>query len=72
MIDDALLRPERLLARKEFLDLDSEQAKKLLLHLGIDNYEPQGFMSLASIYSMKNSRNIIEHNARRKKERIGF
>lgn len=71
-VDEALLRPERLLARKEFLDLDSAQAKKLLLHLGIDNFEPQGYMSLASIYAQKNKRSVIEHNAQKKKERIGF
>jgi SpoVK/Ycf46/Vps4 family AAA+-type ATPase len=70
-IDSALLRPERLLARKEFTTLTVEESNDLLGHLNID-HEATGEMSLADIYSLKNNRKVLYHNIREKKSKVGF
>lgn len=70
-IDSALLRPERLLARKEFTNLTKEEATRLIEHLKIE-HSPSGDMSLADIYSMKNNRTVLYHNIKEKKSKVGF
>lgn len=70
-IDSALLRPERLIARKEFSCLDPEESNLLLDHLGIDHATSEK-MSLADIYSLKNKRSVLYHNIREKKSKVGF
>jgi hypothetical protein len=70
-IDKALLRPERLLARKEFSNLSKEESQRLLDHLKID-HKTDSDMSLADIYSIKNSRSVLYHNVKEKKVKVGF
>lgn len=70
-IDSALLRPERLIARKEFSKLNQEESELLVKHLGIE-HEVNGSMSLAEIYSLKNKRNVLYHNIKQKKSKVGF
>lgn len=70
-IDGALLRPERLLARKEFTNLSIDQSQKLIDHLKID-HEAKDEMSLADIYSLKNKRTVLSHNVRVEKPKVGF
>jgi ATP-dependent 26S proteasome regulatory subunit len=72
MIDPALLRPGRLLARKEFAELDYEQSCKLLEYLQIDDLPATDKMTIAEIYSHKNKRKTIEHNIKEKKSKLGF
>jgi len=70
-IDSALLRPERLLARKEFTNLSIEESNLLLKHLKIEK-EADREMSLADIYSLKNQRTVLYHNVKEKKSKVGF
>jgi len=70
-IDSALLRPERLLARKEFTNLSKEESSKLVDHLGIEHHVSED-MSLADIYSLKNNRKVLYHNIKEKKSKVGF
>jgi SpoVK/Ycf46/Vps4 family AAA+-type ATPase len=70
-IDSALLRPERLLARKEFTNLTREESSKLVDHLGITHTVTDD-MSLADIYSLKNNRTVLYHNIKEKKSKVGF
>jgi len=71
-IDSALLRPERLIARKEFKKLKKEDAQKLLTSLGVDSVCKKE-MTLAEIYSERKQRDILIHEYRPNEERtIGF
>jgi hypothetical protein len=70
-IDSALLRPERLIARKEFSSLSQEESNLLIQQLGID-YDATKNMTLAEIYSLKNKRSVLYHNIKQKKSNIGF
>jgi hypothetical protein len=70
-IDGALLRPERLLARKEFTNLSKDQSQELIDYLKID-HEAKEEMSLADIYSLKNKRAVLSHNVREEKPKVGF
>lgn len=70
-IDSALLRPERLLARKEFTNLSIEESELLINHLKLE-HEATKEMSLADIYSLKNNRSVLYHNIRQKKSKVGF
>lgn len=69
-IDEALLRPERLIARKEFKLLKKEDAKKLAKLIGIDKAIDND-MSLAEIYAYSNDREILIHEYN-ESSRIGF
>jgi len=60
-LDKALLRPERLIARKEFKKLSIERSKKLSEQLGIDPTTVTKEMSLAEIYSVKNDNEVLLH-----------
>lgn len=71
-IDSALLRPERLIARKEFKKLKKEDAQKLLTSLEVDTSCDKE-MTLAEIYSERKQRDILVHEYRPDEERkIGF
>lgn len=70
-IDEALLRPERLIARKEFGKLSIENSKKLIDYLKIKNYDVNKEMTLAEIYSMKNNNEVLLHGVTQKKK-MGF
>lgn len=70
-IDKALLRPERLIARKEFNDLDMESAKLLCDKIGIDSELIKKDMTLADIYAMKKESKPITHGMSKEKK-IGF
>lgn len=61
-IDDALLRPERLMARKEFTVLTVERGKDLASKIGVDAKLITKKMTLAEIYSFKNDRKTITHD----------
>lgn len=72
-LDNALLRPERLIAKKEFKNLNKSEISKLTEYLKIDlnGYSKKDEMSLAEIYSIVNDNEIITHNVKEKKG-IGF
>ena len=71
-LDPALLRPERLLGRKEFKKLPLENSIKLAEYLGIDTELIKGKMSLADIYSLKKESKPLTHDIDEVKSRIGF
>jgi len=68
-IDDALLRPERLIARKEFKKLGLEDAKALGEKLGIEITKPS---TLAEIYSKNHANEILVHEYQADHKKIGF
>jgi hypothetical protein len=59
-IDDALLRPERLIARKEFKKLNVEDANNLAKAINLDKTFTEE-TSLAQIYSQHKAREILVH-----------
>jgi hypothetical protein len=61
-IDTALLRPERLMARKEFEALTIEKGKHLASLIDINPDLITKKMTLADIYALKNERKPITHN----------
>jgi len=71
-IDEALLRPERLIARKEFKKLSTNEANTLAKELGLEKtYENPA--SLADIYSTFKSKETLVHGYEStKNSRIGF
>lgn len=76
-LDKALLRPERLIARKEFKKLSIDSAKKLSELIGIDPETVTKEMSLAEIYSVKNDNEVLLHGVDKKmangeRVKIGF
>lgn len=70
-LDEALLRPERLLARKEFHHLEKKSAIKLAKLLGITIPANKDKMSLAQIYSIKNENETLIHDITEEKK-LGF
>ena len=72
-IDDALLRPERLIARKEFKKLKKEDAQLLADKLKI-NKKIEADSSLAEIYSQSKHSEILvhEYNQESRPGKIGF
>jgi len=60
-LDKALLRPERLIARKEFKKLNVANGKKLAEILGLDPVTIKKEMSLAEIYAIKNDNEVLLH-----------
>lgn len=79
-IDDALIRPERLIARKEFKKLSKEDIYKLIESIEIPKEKIDAYMekkktkemTLAEIYSLKNENEIIEHNLKKSIQTIGY
>jgi hypothetical protein len=61
-IDKALLRPERLIARKEFKALSIEKGKLLASKININPTLITKKMTLADIYSLKNDSKPITHD----------
>ena len=71
-IDDALLRPERLIARKEFKKLNVEDANNLAKAINLDKTFTEE-TSLAQIYSQHKAREILVHEYQEQTiRRIGF
>lgn len=66
-LDEALLRPERLIARKEFKNLSIENAKKLAEILKMDPNIVKRDMSLAELYSIKNDNEVLIHGIDKRK-----
>lgn len=71
-IDDALLRAERLLARKEFKQLNKESGLILANKIGINPELITGNMSLADIYSLKKETKPLTHDIVDDVKRLGF
>ena len=79
-IDGALMRPERLLARKEFAKLDLEESLILAKNIDIDekfitnmiNDSKDKKLSLADIYALKKDNEILEHAISSNTNKIGF
>jgi len=61
-LDTALLRPERLIARKEFTTLPKERALKLADKIKVSKDKIKDNMSLADIYAIKKNNEILLHN----------
>lgn len=71
-LDKALLRPERLIARKEFKPLSKERCIELADKIKIDKDKIKDKMTLADIYSIKRKNEIILHDIDNKTNEIGF
>jgi hypothetical protein len=65
-LDDALLRPERLIARKEFYKLSKSDCQLIAVKIGLDPTIIKHDMSLAEIYSLKNNNEIMNHGIQTK------
>ena len=70
-IDEALLRPERLIARKEFKALKKADAQVLADKLGIDK-KIEKDSTLAEIYSQSKKNEILVHEYNQDAKKIGF
>ena len=70
-LDDALLRPERLIARKEFNKLSKFDCKLIAEKIGLNPEYIDEDMSLAEIYSLKKNSEIMNHGIKNKST-IGF
>jgi len=70
-IDEALLRPERLIARKEFKALKAEDAQLLADTLGIEKKITKS-STLAEIYSQSKHSEILIHEYTSDSKKIGF
>ncbi len=62
-LDSALLRPGRLLARKEFKSLSQLDANLLAQRIGINHHFKKS-ASLGEIYAMKKNQSILIHNVK--------
>lgn len=71
-VDDALLRPERLLARKEFKPLTEEKSLILAKEIGVKKELIKGEMSLADIYTLKKETKPLTHDVDEDTKRISF
>jgi len=71
-IDSALLRPQRLLARKEFFRITKENAEKLSKALGMELPDITYPATLAEFYTVKKSQEVLVHGLKEKKPSIGF
>ena len=69
-IDEALLRPERLIARKQFKKLSKTDTKRLLNYLHIEKEDAEE-MTLAQIYSQHKHNEILVHEYS-EASKIGF
>jgi len=70
-LDTALLRPERLIARKEFTTLTLDQSKSVAEKLKLDPKVIEKEMSLAEIYAIKKNKEIMNHGIKEEKQ-MGF
>lgn len=71
-LDKALLRPERLIARKEFVPLTKENGLLLAEKIKIDKDKIIDGMTLADIYSIKKNSEVLLHDVGTKRKTIGF
>jgi hypothetical protein len=71
-LDKALLRPERLIARKEFKPLRKDDGIKLAEKIKIDKSKIKDNMTLAEIYSIKKNNEILLHTVDSEKRKIGY
>ena len=71
-IDSALLRPQRLLARKEFKKMPEERSTKLAEVLNIEKPKINYPASLAEFYAAKQNHEVIIHDVDEEKRKIGF
>jgi len=71
-LDKALLRPERLIARKEFTPLTKEKGLLLAEKIKIDKEKINDGMTLAEIYSIKKNSEVLLHDVGVKRKTIGF
>lgn len=71
-LDDALLRPERLIARKEFSKLSKNDCKLIASKIGLDINMIKKDMSLAELYSLKKNNEIMNHGITQEKNTVGF
>lgn len=71
-IDPALLRPQRLLARKEFYKIDRKTAEELSKALGINTPDIDYPASLAEFYTVKKAATVLIHQVNKNKRKIGF
>lgn len=71
-IDSALLRPERLQARKNFKKLKKENAIELAKKIGMDESSITEDMTLAEIYSMKKDTKPLLHDIESEQRKISF
>ena len=71
-VDDALLRSERLLARKEFRELALDRAKMLAREIGVKEEDIEDEMSLADIYALKKETKPLTHDVEEEQKRISF
>ena len=70
-IDEALLRPERLIARKEFKKLKPSDANALASYLGMDAKFTKD-ATTAEIYSFNKKTEILVHEYQSSEGKIGF
>jgi hypothetical protein len=70
-IDSALLRPQRLIARKEFCKISESQAKKLAKALGVKLPKIDYPASLAEFYASSKEQEVLVHTVTDEKK-IGF
>ena len=71
-IDSALLREERLIARKEFRPLSKEKAAELAEKLGVNKDNIVDDMTLADFYACKKEKKTIIHDVNNGRSKIGF
>lgn len=71
-IDSALLRPQRLLARKEFKKMPEGRSAKLAEALNIEKPDINYPASLAEFYAAKQNHEVIIHDVDEEKRKIGF
>ena len=71
-IDPALLRPQRLLARKEFSRITRDNAEALSAALGINTPDIEYPASLAEFYTANKELSILVHQIEKVEKKIGF
>lgn len=71
-LDKALLRPERLIARKEFRPLKKENGLLLAEKIKIDKDRIKDNMTLAEIYSIKKKNEVLLHDVDGPRKKMGF
>lgn len=73
-IDKALLRPGRLMARKEFKKIPSDNIVKAAEILGVptDKIEDKKEYSVAELLNLKKDKAVLEHDFEEKRRTIGF
>jgi len=71
-VDEAILRAERLLARKEFKKLSKEKGLVLAKAINVKEELIEDDMSLADIYALKKESKPLTHNIDDGKTKLGF